>query len=76
MPVLLALGRILQEFAILAIRVLPYFLIGAATAAALKVYGTSRCNGIIGRRATMLYAAAWFVFAIGAGMIFGALLHV
>ncbi|HEV8354356.1 MAG TPA: permease [bacterium] len=28
-------------------------------------------RGIIGRRATMLYTAAWFVFAIGAGMLFG-----
>ncbi len=31
-------------------------------------------QGIIGRRATILYTAAWFVFAIGAGMIFGGLL--
>jgi len=30
-------------------------------------------QGIIGRRATVLYTAAWFVFAIGAGMIFGIL---
>lgn len=28
-------------------------------------------QGIIGRRATVLYTGAWFVFAIGAGMIFG-----
>jgi uncharacterized membrane protein YraQ (UPF0718 family) len=30
-------------------------------------------RGIIGRRATILYTAAWFVFAIGAGMLFGLL---
>ena len=39
---LATLIRVLQEFAALALRVLPYFLIGAATAAALKVYATPR----------------------------------
>lgn len=29
-------------------------------------------QGIIGRRATVVYTAAWFIFAIGAGIIFGA----
>lgn len=33
-------------------------------------------QGIIGRRATLLYVAAWFIFAIGAGVAFGTVLNV